>query len=244
VREIRLLWSQFLRATFTKWGVILPLIFSNLLALIVFSFGFKHLVGEGFALSLSIGWIALSMVTIGVSATIVMTIDLTVSQIHYLLSLPVSLRAILIGKIGSVVALAICASLVVLLCGQLLLLHTTGERLLLLFIALILQALTLIGMLSTAAALVRDLTKLAILTNFLIGALQYASVVYFPIASFPVYVRPILYLNPLTYAINFSRTLLMRGEIDLIPLGILAGWSIFWSILGYHRLKRRIERSR
>jgi ABC-type polysaccharide/polyol phosphate export permease len=218
--------------------------FSNLLALTVFSFGFRRLVGEGFALNLSIGWIALSMVTIGVGATIVMTIDLTVSQIHYLLSLPVSLRSILIGKIGSVVALATCASFVVLLCGQFLLLHTTAERLLLLFVALILQALTLVGMLSTTTVLVRDLTKLAVLTNFLIGVLQYASVVYFPIASFPIYVRPILYLNPLTYAINFSRTLLVRGEIDLIPLAILAGWSIFWTILGYRGLERRIERAR
>jgi lipopolysaccharide transport system permease protein len=133
---------------------------------------------------------------------------------------------------------------VVLLCGQFLLLHTTAERLLLLFVALILQALTLVGMLSTTTVLVRDLTKLAVLTNFLIGVLQYASVVYFPIASFPIYVRPILYLNPLTYAINFSRTLLVRGEIDLIPLAILAGWSIFWTILGYRGLERRIERAR
>lgn len=244
MREIRLLWSQFLRATFTNWGIVLPLIFTNLLALIVFSFGFKHVVGEEFALSLSIGWIALSMVSIGVGATIVMTVDLTVTQVHYLLSLPASLRSILIGKIGSVVALAVCASLVILLCGQFLLLHATAAQLAFLFIALVLQAVTLIGMLSTLATLTRDITKLAVLTNFFVGAIQFASVVFFPIEIFPVYLRPILHLNPLTYAINFSRTLLVRGEIDLIPLGILAGWSIFWSIMGYHGLKRRIEQLR
>ena len=244
MREIRLLWSQFLRAAFTRWDVLLPLMFTNVLALIIFSFGFKHVVGVEFAVSLSIGWIALSMVTIGVTSTIVMTIDLTLTQLHYLLSLPVSLRTILIGKLGSVVVLALCAAAVVLACGQFLLLHTTGGNLVLLLVVLVLQAWTLIGMLSGLAALIQDLSKLAVWTNFAMGALQFISVVYFPIEIFPAYVRPLLYLNPLTYAINFSRVLLIRGEIDFISLGILIGWSIVWPILGYYALKRRIERTR
>lgn len=244
MREIYLLWSQFLRKAFTNWGVIIPLLFANVLALIVFSFGFKRVVGAEFAVSLAIGWIALSMVTIGVSSTIVMTIDLTFTEMRYLLSLPVSIRAILFGKLGSVALLSLCASIVVLTFGQLLLLHTTGGRLILLLIVLALQAWTLIGMLSVVAAMIQDLSKLAIWTNFIIGALQYISVVFFPIEIFPVFVRPLLYLNPLTYAINFTRALLVRGEIDLISLGILTGWSIVWPILGYYGLKRRIERAR
>lgn len=224
--------------------MILPLIFTNVLALSVFSFGFSRVAGAEFAVALSIGWIALSMVTIGVASTIVMTIDLTVTQMNYLLSLPVSLRSILIGKLGSVVVLSLCASAVVLACGQFLLLHTTGRNLVLLLVVLVLQAWTLIGMLSGLASLIQDLSKLAVWTNFVIGALQFISVVYFPIEVFPIYVRPLLYLNPLTYAINFSRALLIRGEIDFISLGILIGWSIVWPILGYYGLKRRIERAR
>jgi len=244
MREIRLLWSQFLRAAFTNWAVTLPLIVGNVLALIVFSFGFRLVVGVEFAVSLSLGWIAVSMVTIGVAATIVMTVDLNFIQMRYLLSLPVSLRAILIGKLGSVVLFSLCASAIILILGQFLLLHATLGQLVLLFIALVLQAWTLIGMLSVVAALIRDISKLAIWTNFIIGALQTINVVFFPIEIFPVFVRPLLYLNPLTYAINFSRALLLRGEIDLIQLGILTGWSIVWPILGYYALKRGIERTR
>jgi len=244
MRAVRLLWGGFLYEAFTKWEVNLPLMFSNVLGLAVFAFGFRQAVGVEFAANLSVGWIALSMVTIGVSSTIVMTIDLTITQMQYLLSLPVSLRAILIGKIGSVVVLAVCASLVVLAVGQLVLLQTTLANLGFLFLVLVLQACTLIGILSSVAALVNDLTKLAVLTNFIISALQFVSVVYFPMEIFPVYVRPLLYLNPLTYAINFSRALLMGGRVDLLSLGILAGWSVVWPIMGYYGLKKRIEQAR
>lgn len=244
MREVRLLWIYFLREAFTKWEVNLPLIFANVLGLAVFAFGFRQAVGLAFAANISIGWIALSMVTIGVSSTIVMTIDLTVTQIHYLLSLPVSLRTILIGKIGSVVLLSSCASLIVLAFGQVILLQTTATILLLLFIVLVLQAWTLIGMLSAVAALVNDLTKLAVLTNLIVSSLQFVSVVYFPMEIFPRYVRPLLYLNPLTYAINFSRALLIGGQVDLLSLLILAGMSVVWPVLGYCGLKWRIEQTR
>jgi ABC-type polysaccharide/polyol phosphate export permease len=91
---------------------------------------------------------------------------------------------------------------------------------------------------------VRSLPRLAILTNFLIAALHYVSVVYFPIDVLPIYVRPLLYLNPLTYAINFSRGILLRGDVNLAPLGALIGWCCVWSMLGYLGLRRRIQRLR
>lgn len=241
MREVRLLWGQFLHEALTKWEVTIPLVFSNVLGLVMFSFGFRHAVGGDFAANMAVGWIALSMVTIGVSATIVMTIDLTVTQLHYLLSLPVSLNTILVGKMGSVGVLALLASAVVLAVGQFVLLRTTVFNLLLLFVVLILQAGSLIGMLSAVAAFVNNISKLAVVTNFVISFLQFVSVVYFPMEIFPVYVRPILYLNPLTYAINFSRALLMQGEVDPVSVLVLVGLSSAWSMIGYICLKRRVE---
>jgi len=240
-----LLWWVFIREAFSRWELLLPFAVNQLLALWVFTWGFQKIAGSVYAQTLAIGWIGFAMVTIAVISSVTLTIDLSLQKIRYWLSLPVTPGAIVLGKLLSAVALSVVASLFTLGLGRVLLLKLDLSQTLWILAALVLQGFTLVGLLASLSIFIRDITKIGVIVSLVVGALQYLSVVYFPIEIFPAYVRALIYLNPLTYAINFIRSLLLSNRFDLLSLAMLMVLSVGWLAVGWTvLLKRVIHRDR
>jgi ABC-2 type transport system permease protein len=235
-----LLWRIFLKDAFTRWELLLPFAVNQLLALWVFIWGFQKIAGSEYAQTLAIGWIGFAMVTIAVISSVTLTIDLSLQKIRYWLSLPVAPGAIVLGKLLSAVALSVVASLFTLGLGRVLLLQLDSRQTLWIFVTLVLQGFTLVGLLASISVFIRDITKIGVIISLVVGALQYLSVVYFPIEIFPAYLRVLIYLNPLTYAINFIRALLLADRFDLLSLTILIVLSVSWLTVGWAVLQRKV----
>lgn len=235
-----LLWWIFLKEAFTRWELLLPFAVNQLLALWVFTLGFQKIAGSEYAQTLAIGWIGFAMVTTAVISSVTLTIDLSMQKIRYWLSLPVAPGAIVLGKLLSAVALSVVASLFTLSLGRVLLLKLDLSQTLWILTALVLQGFTLVGLLASISIFIRDITKIGVIVSLVVGALQYLSVVYFPIEIFPAYLRVLIYLNPLTYAINFIRALVLADRLDLLPLTILVILSVSWLTVGWAALQRKV----
>jgi ABC-2 type transport system permease protein len=235
-----LLWRIFLKEAFTRWELLLPFAVNQLLALWVFTWGFQKIAGSEYAQTLAIGWIGFAMVTIAVISSVTLTLDLSLQKIRYWLSLPVTPGAIVLGKLLSAVALSVVASLFTLGLGRILLLKLDLPQTVWVLTALVLQGFTLVGLLASISVFIRDITKIGVIVSLVVGALQYLSVVYFPIEIFPTYVRWLIYLNPLTYAINFIRALLLANRFDLLSLTILMVLSVSWLTVGWAVLQRKV----
>lgn len=63
------------------------------------------------------------------------------------------------------------------------------------------------------------------------GILLPLSVVYFPLASLPVYIKPISYLIPTTYIFESVRSLLSSGTVDFRYIGISVLLNILYLVL-------------
>ncbi|MBT9141129.1 MAG: hypothetical protein DDT30_01716 [Dehalococcoidia bacterium] len=235
-----LLWQIFLKAAFTRWELLLPFTVNQLLSLWVFSWGFQKIAGSEYAQTLAIGWISFAMVTIAVISSITLTIDLSSQKIRYWLSLPIAPGAIVLGKLLSAIVLSVVASLFTLGLGRVLLLKLDLPQTLWILAILLLQGVTLVGLLASISAFIRDITKIGVIVSLVVGALQYVSVVYFPIEIFPTYLQALIYLNPLTYAINFIRALVLSDRFDLFSLSILVVLSVAWLIAGWAVLQRKV----
>jgi len=235
-----LLWWIFLKEAFTRWELLLPFVINQMLALWIFSWGFQKVAGLEYAQTLAIGWVGFAMVTIAVISGVTLTIDLSLQKIRYWLSLPVSPGAIVLGKLLSAGALSVVASLFTLALGRALLLQIEPFEALWVLLTLVLQGFTLVGLLASISVFIRDITKIGVIISLIVGALQYLSVVYFPIEIFPIYVRGLIYLNPLTYAINFIRALLLSDRLDLLPLAVLSLLSVGWLLVGWAVLQRKV----
>lgn len=235
-----LLWQIFLKEAFSRWELLLPFAANQLLALWVFSWGFQKVAGLEYAQTLAIGWIGFAMVTIGVISSITLTIDLSLQKIRYWLSLPVAPGAIVLGKLLSASALSVVASLFTLMLGRILLLQLDPAQMLWVLLVLALQGFTLVGLLASISVFIRDMTKIGVIVSLIVGVLQYLSVVYFPIEIFPSYVRALIYLNPLTYAINFIRSLVLSERFDLSSLLVLLVLSVGWLTVGWVVLQRKV----
>lgn len=240
MRATLLLWRIFLKEAFTRRELLLPFAVNQLLALWVFTWGFQKIAGSEYAQTLAIGWISFAMVTIAVISSVTLTIDLSLQKIRYWLSLPVAPRAIVLGKLLSAVALSVVASLFTLGLGRVLLLKLDLTQTLWILAALVLQGFTLIGLLASISVFIRDITKIGVIVSLVVGALQYLSVVYFPIEIFPSYLRALVSLNPLTYAINFIRALLLSNRFDLLSLAVLMILGIGWLAVGWAVLQRKV----
>jgi len=235
-----LLWRIFLQEAFSRWEFLLPFAANQLLSLWVFSWGFPKVAGLEYAQALAVGWIGFAMVTVGVISGVTLTIDLSAHKIRYWLSLPVVPGAIILGKLLSTSALCVAASLFTLALGQVLILQLTAAQALWMLVALILQGFALVGLLASISIFIRDITKIGVIISLIVGVLQYFSVVYFPIEIFPPYLRVLVHLNPLTYAINFTRALVLLDRFDLLPLSILVVLSIVWLKVGWMVLQRKV----
>ncbi|OFW29332.1 MAG: hypothetical protein A3J28_00940 [Acidobacteria bacterium RIFCSPLOWO2_12_FULL_60_22] len=139
--------------------------------------------------------------------------DRRVGFLSKLLALPISRASIVVGKMLSVAMRTAFQLLIVLLVAFVLGVRSaTGVWgiPLLLFIAVLLTF-AFSGISITVGALVKQPETFWAVVNFLTVPLLFTSSALFPLEFVPGWLRAIAYLNPVTYAINSMRALMIGG---------------------------------
>ena len=102
-------------------------------------------------------------------------------------------------------------------------------------LVLILLTLTTSGLLAALSILVRDITKMSILTILISSVLQYVSSVYVPMKSLAPWVRVLVLVNPVTLASEVLRT----GDATLLVA--LAVEALLLFVAGVYVLALRVR---
>lgn len=237
-----LVWQEVISAPRKRWDTLVAGMFSGALGLLTMVCGFKrYLPGTAYESTFATGWVAYTMVLAGVAGSIAATVDLSLGRIRYLLSLPVTPVMIASSKMCGATATSFLVSLAMLALGNPLVLHLSFPNALWALGALMLQALSIVGIMCTLSPFVADMTKLGLVGSIAAGSLQYLSSVYFPPEVFPAWVRPIIYINPLTYSVNFFRSLVRKEPAHFAFVYLAASASLCVG-LGVWSLTRSLVR--
>ncbi|MBB6029173.1 ABC-type polysaccharide/polyol phosphate export permease [Oceanithermus desulfurans] len=199
------------------------------------SLGFGAFGGKAAQRFFVLGWVPFSTVTAASLGTITVVLGLSHQPLRYWLSLPLSVRQVVAVKLvmgvtmGLIVAAATLAFSVVWILRSLALLNSVT--------ALVLFLLTVAtsGLLAALSILVRDITKMSILTILISSILQYLSSVYVPMDSLDPWLRALLLVNPVTLASEVLRT----GDAAL--LAALAAEASLFFVAGVYVLALRVR---
>ena len=91
-------------------------------------------------------------------------------------------------------------------------------------------------MLSALGVYLKDLAQII---PIMVTVLMFMSPVFYPAEALPEQIRPIMYMNPLTPAIETLRAVLFEGQLpSLIAYGVALFVSIAFATLGFFIFKR------
>jgi lipopolysaccharide transport system permease protein len=133
-------------------------------------------------------------------------------------------------------------SLAVLLVARVFVLGWPPATALLLPLVLLPFLLLVLGLCWLLAALGVFLRDLGHAIGIAISAALFLSPVFYPVSVFPEWLRPALYANPLTLAIEQTRDVLLWGRLPDWPalaLSLAAGWALAWLGLAAFAKSRR-----
>ncbi len=218
-----------------RWELWLPYMFSATLGLFMVSLGFDAFGGQGAQRFFVLGWIPFSTVTAASLGTITVVLGLSHQPLRYWLSLPLSVRQVVAVKLvmgvtmGLIVAAATLAFSVVWILRSMALLNSVTA------LVLILLTLATSGLLAALSILVRDITKMSILTILISSVLQYVSSVYVPMESLAPWVRALVLVNPVTLASEVLRI----GATSL--LAALGAEALLLFVAGVYVLALRVR---
>lgn len=132
-----------------------------------------------------------------------------------------------------------CISFLVLFLAHLAIVQTVHWQLLLLPFLLVPFFIFLLGLVWMLSALGVYLKDLAQIIPIMVTVLMFMSPVFYPAEALPEQIRPIMYMNPLTPAIETLRAVLFEGQLpSLIAYGVALFVSIAFATLGFFIFKR------
>lgn len=134
-----------------------------------------------------------------------------------------------------------CISFLVLFLAHLVIVQVVHWQLLLLPFLLVPFVLFLLGLVWIISALGVYLKDLSQIIPILVTVLMFMSPVFYPAEALPEQIRPIMYMNPLTPAIETLRAVLFHGELpSALSYGVSFFVSVLFAMLGFvifNRLK-------
>lgn len=132
-----------------------------------------------------------------------------------------------------------CISFLVLFLAHLAIVQIVHWQLLLLPFLLVPFFVFLLGLVWMLSALGVYLKDLAQIIPIMVTVLMFMSPVFYPAEALPEQIRPIMYMNPLTPAIETLRAVLFEGRLpSLIAYGVALFVSIAFATLGFFIFKR------
>ncbi len=141
--------------------------------------------------------------------------DREFGTITMLLVSPISRDAIIMGKIFAGVLQSLTSGIVALVIALIMgvKIRTGFDGFLIILLILLIAGFGFIGMSTALAVKINELDQLMVVTQTIIMPMWFISGGLYPIASMPHWMRIIAMLNPLTYATNALRAVMLRGII-------------------------------
>jgi ABC-2 type transport system permease protein len=217
-----------------SWGIMFPIVMA--LAFILRNpSGVKDLAS---------GLIAMSILFAATSAeAIVIVFERRTKTFERLLLAPLSLQAILFGKvIGGVIfgSLMSCIFLV----GSVIFLRIPFTNTVFLLVSLVLSAFVFSAFGTLVSVAVKEIFDAMTLANFFRFPMIFLCGVFIPVSALPSFLHPLVYVLPLTYSVDLIR-FFITGSYDMVhpavSVLVLLVYSIILFYLSVLVLKRRVE---
>lgn len=228
-----------IKSIIKKIDIIIPSLFSSIIPILVFIYGFKKLDLVDYSKTLLSGFLFTELLSISLSAVVFLTIELSISGIQYYFSLPFSTKTIIILKFLSSYIVSFFIGVISFNIANTFLFKIFDIRILYIFILLILQTILLSSFSCILISLVKDFTRLGLILSLSNTILVYFSPVYFPINIFPKFIKNIMIFNPLYFPILFLRGLL-ENKFYLNFLLIIIFLASIYQIISYFILYKKI----
>lgn len=214
-----------------SWGILFPFAF-------VLAFAIRN---PGETRDLVPGLLGLTIL-FGTSSmeAIVIVFERRIGSLERLMLAPVSLPALLGGKMLGGMAFGLTVTSVV-LAVALAVFGAAGVNWLLLILALLLSASAFSAMGAFVSVAVREVFEAQTLANFIRFPMMFLGGVFVPLEAMPPTLQVIARLLPLTYAVEALRDALSSGawEAVLVDLAALAVFTVILFALAVHVLARR-----
>ena len=217
-----------------SWGIMFP---------IVMALAFILRNPSGMT-DLASGLIAMAILFAATSAeAIVIIFERRTKTFERLLLAPLSLKAILFGKIiGGVIFGVLISS--IFLAGSIIFLGVPFSNTIFLFFSLVLSAFVFSAFGTLVSVAVKEIFVAMTLANFFRFPMIFLCGVFIPVSALPGFLHPLAYVFPLTYSVDLIR-FFITGSYDLVHPAICVVVLIFYSVVLFYLsvwvLKKRIE---
>ncbi|MBI5207318.1 MAG: ABC transporter permease [Candidatus Firestonebacteria bacterium] len=219
-------------------------IFQPLMFLFIFGSGLRHAFASGnlgidFIQFMYPGILAVSIMGVSFYSTISTIWDREFGFLKEILVAPVSRTAIIIGKASGAVTIALSQALVLLLIAPLLNIKIYFIMIPELIMFMMLLSFCIAGMGLLMATLLRTIENFGVLMNIIVFPMFFLSGAFFPLHSIPLWMTIFSRINPLTYAVDAFRHIILSPQIStdiaknifLNPMYINAIYLFIFSIL-------------
>jgi ABC-2 type transport system permease protein len=165
--------------------------------------------------------------------------------LNKLLSTPASRSAIILGKALSAGVRGIFQAIAVIILALILRVHLIMNPLSIIgvFFIIILVSMCFSCVSMAIASLVKTRERMMGFGQVMTMPLFFASSAIYPLSTMPTWIKPIAYINPLTYVVEAMRDLLATGNLHTLPLDclVIAAATVLFLVLASLGLKRMIS---
>ena len=165
--------------------------------------------------------------------------------LNKLLSTPASRSAIILGKALSAGVRGIFQAIAVIILALILQVHLIMNPLSIIgvFVIIILVSMCFSCVSMAIASLVKTRERMMGFGQVMTMPLFFASSAIYPLSIMPAWIKPIAYINPLTYVVEAMRDLLATGNLHTLPLDclVIAAATVLFLVLASLGLKRMVS---
>ena len=216
-----------------SWGILFP--FAFILAFAIRNpSDLRALVPGLLALTLLFGTSSME--------AIVIVFERRIGSLERLMLAPISLSALLAGKLFGGMVFGLTVTLVVLIIA-LVVFGAGSINWLLLALAMLLSATAFSALGAFVSVAVKEVFEAQTLANFFRFPMMFLGGVFVPVDSMPLALQAVARLLPLTYAVEALRTALIGGgwAIAVLDLLVLTGFAVVLFALAVRVMARRVE---
>ncbi|WP_456474669.1 ABC transporter permease [Candidatus Pyrohabitans sp.] len=172
-------------------------------------------------------------------------IDREFGTLKMLMVSPISRDAIILGKIFAGVLQSITSGIVALVVAILMGVHlkSGATGFLMIILLMFIAGFGFIGMSTAIGTRITELEQLMVMMMVIIMPMWFLSGGLYPLESMPDWMRPLAIVNPMTYATDAARAIMIRGiiwETLVLNLAVISAFALTMFLLGSYSFKKTL----